>query len=104
MLFDIKNSRTIKAEYFDLSNFTLLDWGKWTTKNYYDLDYNLDTEVSYTYSDLQDVKFDKAEIINEISNIDLRSKIESLERKVSINLDEKLYTELLSLRNQLKGG
>ena len=44
------------------------------------------------------------EIINEISNIDLRSKIESLERKVSINLDEKLYTELLSLRNQLKGG
>ena len=44
------------------------------------------------------------EIINEISNIDLRSKIESLEREVSINLDEKLYTELLSLRNQLKGG
>ena len=44
------------------------------------------------------------EIVDEISNIDLRSKIESLEREVSINLDEKLYTELLLLRNQLKGG
>jgi len=43
------------------------------------------------------------EIIKEISEIDLRKKIESLEDKVSINLDEKLYTELLSLRNQLKG-
>jgi len=44
------------------------------------------------------------EILNEIEKIDLRKKIESLETKVSLNLDEKLYTELLSLRNQLKGG
>ena len=44
------------------------------------------------------------EIISEIKKIDLRSKIESLEKKVSLNLDEKLYSELLSLRNQLKGG
>ena len=44
------------------------------------------------------------EIINEIKQIDLREKIDSLESKVSINLDEKLYSELLSLRNQLKGG
>ena len=44
------------------------------------------------------------EIINEIKVIDLRDKIESLEDKVSINLDEKLYSELLSLRNQLKEG
>ena len=35
---------------------------------------------------------------------DLRNKIESLEHKVSTNLDENLYTELLTLRNQLKGG
>ena len=41
---------------------------------------------------------------NEIKQIDLREKIDSLESKVSINLDEKLYSELLSLRNQLKGG
>ena len=44
------------------------------------------------------------EIINEIKKIELSKKIESLENKVSINLDETLYSELLSLRNQLKGG
>jgi len=44
------------------------------------------------------------EIISEIKKIDLQKKIESLDNKVSINLDEKLYSELLSLRNQLKGG
>jgi len=44
------------------------------------------------------------EILNEIKKIDLQKKIESLEAKVSLNLDENLYSELLSLRNQLKGG
>ena len=44
------------------------------------------------------------EIKNEISKIDLRNKIEFLEGKVSSNLDEKLYSELLSLRSQLKSG
>ena len=43
------------------------------------------------------------EIIIEIKKIELRKKIESLEDKVSINLDEGLYSELLALRNQLKG-
>ena len=45
-----------------------------------------------------------SEIIKEIEKIELRKKIESLENKVSLNLDENLYSELLSLRNQLKGG
>ena len=45
-----------------------------------------------------------SEIIREIKKIDLRSKIDSLEEKVSLNLDESLYSELLSLRNQLKSG
>ena len=44
------------------------------------------------------------EIIREIKKLDLRNKIESMESKVSLNLDEKLYSELLSLRNQLKSG
>ena len=44
------------------------------------------------------------EILEEIKKIELRKKIESLEDKVSLNLDENLYSELLSLRNQLKGG
>jgi len=45
-----------------------------------------------------------SEIMNEIKKIELRRKIELLEDKVSLNLDENLYSELLSLRNQLKGG
>ena len=44
------------------------------------------------------------EVIAEIKKIDIRKKAESLEDKVSLNLDEKLYSELLSLRNQLKEG
>jgi DNA primase len=44
------------------------------------------------------------EILKEIKKIELKKKIESLEDKVSLNLDENLYTELLTLRNQLKGG
>jgi DNA primase len=44
------------------------------------------------------------EVVSEIDKINLKNKIESLEEKVSVNLDEKLYSELLSLRNQLKGG
>ncbi len=44
------------------------------------------------------------EIIDEIKKIKLRKKIDSLEDKVSLNLDEAQYSELLSLRNQLKGG
>ena len=44
------------------------------------------------------------EVINEVKKIDLKTKIESLEDEVSLNLDEKLYSQLLSLRNQLKGG
>ena len=44
------------------------------------------------------------EIVSELRTISLRKKIQSLEAKVSANLDEKLYLELLSLRNQLKGG
>ena len=44
------------------------------------------------------------EIVEQVKKIELQSKIDSLEDKVSSNLDEKLYSELLSLRNQLKGG
>jgi len=44
------------------------------------------------------------EIIAEIKKIELEKKIEFLEDKVSLSLDKKLYSELLSLRSQLKGG
>jgi DNA primase len=44
------------------------------------------------------------EVKSEIKQLELQNKIQFLEDKVSLNLDEKLYSELLSLRNQLKGG
>ena len=44
------------------------------------------------------------EIMSEIKKIELQKKIDLLENKVSLNLDENLYSELLLLRNQLKGG
>ena len=44
------------------------------------------------------------EITKEIKKIELNEKIQSLEDRVSVNLDETLYSELLSLRNQLKSG
>ena len=44
------------------------------------------------------------ETLDEIKKIELRKKIEFLEDKVSINLDETQYSELLHLRKQLKGG
>ena len=43
------------------------------------------------------------EIRSEIKKIELKKRINTLEDKVSVNLDENLYSELLSLRNQLKG-
>jgi DNA primase len=44
------------------------------------------------------------EVINEMKKIDLREKAEFLEGRVSSNFDEKLYSELLSVRSQLKRG
>jgi phosphomevalonate kinase len=44
------------------------------------------------------------EIIDEMKKINLREKAEFLESRVSSNLDEELYSELLSVRNQLKRG
>ena len=42
--------------------------------------------------------------MNEIKKIDLNSKIRVLENKVAKDMDENLYNELISLKNQLKRG
>ena len=52
----------------------------------------------------EEIVFMFNDIMDEIKKIELREKIESLEDKVSLNLDETLYSELLQLRNQLKRG
>ena len=44
------------------------------------------------------------EIMNEIKKIGLNNKIRVLENKVAKDMDESLYNELISLKNQLKRG
>jgi len=44
------------------------------------------------------------EIMNEIKKIGLNNKIRILENKVAKDMDESLYNELISLKNQLKRG
>ena len=63
------------------------------------------TTANQTFEFLQFMKDRKSNIIGiDIKKIDLKHRIETLEDKVALNLDEKLYSELLSLRNQLKSG
>ena len=61
-------------------------------------------KIIYKNKDENEIILMFNEIAKEIKKIELKKKIDSLEDKVSLNLDENLYTELLSLRNQLKGG
>ena len=65
---------------------------------------NAPAKIIYKNKSDEDIISMFNEIVKEIEKIELRKKIDSLEHKVSSNLDENLYTELLSLRNQLKGG
>ena len=65
---------------------------------------NAPAKIIYKNKSDEDIISMINEIVKEIEKIELRKKIDSLEHKVSSNLDENLYTELLSLRNQLKGG
>ena len=58
-----KNGRYISTEYFDIEDFTILDWGKWTVKDYLDKDPNLNIVTNYKYSYVKDITFDKDEII-----------------------------------------
>ena len=84
------NTRTIKSEYSDISNFTLLDWGKVTSKNYSDSDPLTNTIVSYSDSYASNIKFDKSEIINFINNLDKN------------NFDiEKNYSDLFNMIDSL---
>ena len=67
---------------------------------------NINAPVKIIYKNKSDTEIVSIfnEIMNEIKKIELQKKIEFLEDKVSLNLNENLYSELLSLRNQLKKG
>jgi len=65
---------------------------------------NINASVKIIYKNKSDTEIVSIfnEILGEIKKIELQEKIEFLENKVSLNLDENLYEKLLSLRNQLK--
>ena len=62
--------RKISADFFEIEDFTILDWGSWKLRNYVDKDSSLDIEVAYEYSDLENIIFDKSEIIKAAKNYD----------------------------------
>jgi len=94
----------LSEKFFDRKKLDVEDFDQ-KFKNIINL-INVNAPVKIIYKNKNDEEIVSMfnEIIDEIKKIELRKKIESLEDKVSLNLDENLYTELLSLRNQLKGG
>ena len=93
----------LSEKFFDRKKLDVEDFDQ-KFKNIINL-INVNAPVKIIYKNKNDEEIVSMfnEIIDEIKKIELRKKIESLEDKVSLNLDENLYTELLSLRNQLKG-
>jgi len=88
------NKKKIKKEDFDSKFESIINL----------ININAPVKIIHNHKSDMEIVLIFNEIISEIKKIELRKKIESLEDKVSLNLDENLYTELLSLRNQLKGG
>ena len=97
-------SHLLSEKYFDKKNFNIGDFDKKFEDIINLIINNALIKIIYKNKNEKEILLIFSEIINEIKKIKLSRKIESLEDKVSINLDEGLYSELLSLRNQLKGG
>ena len=94
----------LSEKFFDKKKLETEDFDK-KFKNIINI-ININAPVKIIYKNKSDAEIVSMfnEIISEIKKIELQKKIESLEDKVSLNLDENLYSELLSLRNQLKRG
>ena len=94
----------LSENHFDKEKFTAEDFDKKFSDIINLIIVNAPIKIIYKNKSEEETILIFNEILNEIKKIELRKKIDSLEDKVSINLDENLYSELLSLRNQLKGG
>ena len=93
-----------EEKFFDRKNLNIEDFDKKFTNLINLINNNAPVKIICRNKNEYEIISIFHEIKNELKKIDLRKKIESLEHKVSTNLDEKLYSELLSLRNQLKSG
>ena len=94
----------LDEKYFDRDKLILEDFDIKFKDMINLINSNAQVKVIYKNKNESDIVLMFNEIVSEIKKIDLQKKIESLEDEVSLNLDEKLYSELLSLRNQLKSG
>ena len=94
----------LSEKFFERKKLDILDFDK-KFKSIIDLIYdNAPVKIITRNKNDKEIILMFNEIVEEIKKIELQKKIEFLENKVSLNLDENLYSELLSLRNQLKGG
>ena len=94
----------LSEKFFDRKKLDVEDFDQKFKNTINLINVNAPVKIIYKNKNDEEIVSMFNEIIDEIKKIELRKKIESLEDKVSLNLDENLYTELLSLRNQLKGG
>ena len=80
----IDGAREIITQYFDITNFSLLEWGRWNTKNSSDYDYNTDTIVTTAASSFDSLKFNKSEILNFVNDFDFNSKYFDWENEYAV--------------------
>ena len=94
----------LSEKFFDKKEVKILDFNEKFKNIIEKINENAPVKIIYKHKNDDEIILMFNEIIEEIKKIELRKKIDSLENKVSLNLDENLYSELLTLRNQLKGG
>ena len=107
IILDFKKQLTeylMSEKFFDRKKVTIEDFDEKYRELIKAINTNAPVKIISSNKDEKKIISLFYEIIVEIKKIGLKKKISSLEDKVSLNLDEKLYSELLSLRNQLKGG
>ena len=94
----------LSEKFFDKKEVEIVDFEEKFKNTINKINNNAPIKIIYKNKNDADIILMFNEILEEIQKIELKEKIKSLEDKVSLNLDENLYTELLTLRNQLKGG
>ena len=94
----------LSEKFFDRNNLKADDFDKKFKELVGLININAPVKIIHQNKNESEVISIFNEIKNEIKQLELRSKIATLEDEVSMNLDENLYSELLSLRSQLKSG
>ena len=94
----------LSEKFFEKKKLEIEDFEKKFQDMINTININAPVKIIYRNKNDEEIVSIFNEIMGEIKKIELQEKIEFLEDKVSTNLNESLYSELLSLRNQLKGG